>query len=289
MRRLPSGPTTRWTLPSSVAALALAGGALAVVGVAPLAYDVLRPLSFTVDDSVPPPSSTELAAMLLGVALSTVTLLSVALGLSLRAKRWVAFKTVLWCMLFGWLNAATSLALGNLFRGHFDEILPGVVLGLFMGIFFATPFGLLYGLVAAVATHNLRALIDRPSLTSRLDAQRLVSLVVLGAAGFALVVRLGGYGVRVPVALPAAVFGLGAIGLAQALVRRYLLTRLARAPHEHGYERVALADLGIDHTGLWPLHPGVPADATHALVERESAGEGAYRGAAPRVPLALVE
>lgn len=286
--RLPSAPTTRWTLPLSVAALSLAGAALALVGVAPLVTAYLTPFDFDMPPSEP--SEAEVAMMFLGVAISTVVLLAVALTLGLRARKWVAAKTVGWCVLFGWLNAGMSIALGHLFYGELERAAGGGLFGLVLGLLFALPFGLLYGGVAAFATHRLAGLRERPTLRSRLDAQRIVSIVVIGSSTFALLVSVAGWSDRVPEAIPAVVLGVGVVGLAQSLVRGYLLGRIAKDPAARGYERVALADLGIDGEGLWPLHPGVPDDAKHALVQRtESAGDGVYRGAAPRVPLALVE
>lgn len=253
----------------SVAALSVAGGALGVVVASPM-------LGYS-------------ASSALACAASTTFLLAAALTLSLRAKGHVGAKTLLWCFVFGWLNAPSTVLLLMLIDPQ-PQAGAMVVGALILGIVFGGVPGLLYGAFAAVATTSLRRLVDRPSLTSRVDAQATVGALVFVASALAYASVVLGYASRVSSLVPLGVVVFGGVYMLQALARRWLLTRLARAPAAHGYERVALADLGIDAEGLWRLHTLVPDDAKHVLVRRApESGDGAYRVSAPRVPLALVE
>lgn len=290
MRSLPK-PTTRWTIPGSIAALSIAGGALGVVAVGPLVRSYLYPLGFP--DFWPPEVSEqidlEILTMQSAIGLSTSCLLGLALALSLRSEGWLTLKTVGWCVLAAWLNVAAALCLGHLLLGDPIKAFEALGFGLLTGWLFGVPLGLLYGAFAAMAIRRLRTLTDRPSLTVRVDAQLVVGATILGAGLFGVALHYEVFHGKVPIELPIAVTASGGVGLIQALVRRHLLRRIASAPDRHGYERVPLAELGVDRDQLWPLHPGVPLDASHALVRRtEETGDGAYRRSTARVPLALV-
>lgn len=277
MRRAPAPPRTHWTIALSVAALALAGGLLSVVAV-----DAVLGVGFP--DLHPTHASVP-------TAICTTVLLAFALGLSLLTSSRVVLATMVACGVLGWLNTPASLALFWAIERESTRHLPSLlVFASLIGLATGAPLGLLYGALSSMATRRLRRLIDAPTLTTRLDAQVVVSglLVLCGAlasATWVLTESVQGQGAEVPLL----VLAVGLLGLAQSQLRRRRLLAWARDPSRHGLERVALDDLGIVRDGLWRLSPDVPFDTEYVLVRREdAAGDGAYRRAAARVPLALV-
>ncbi|MGE0784950.1 MAG: hypothetical protein AB7S26_04620 [Sandaracinaceae bacterium] len=281
---VPAMPSVTRTIALSVLALAIAGGVLAMVAVEPLA-DAYLDYVHEARGALDPVAARYVHVVAVGI--SAVTLLAFALHLSLRGPSPIA-RTFLYCLFFGWLCAPTSLGLAARFTGGHvpDAMLNGLVLGLCT----ALPLGSLYGFAAAIATVPLRGLMESPSLTTRYDAERVVGAVTFGAGAFATAVRLLGWGDALPWTLPALVAGFGALGLARAQLYRARLLALAADPTARGYERVPLAELGIDRDALWPLHGDVSPLASHALVRRApETGAGGYRRTAPRVPLALVD
>ena len=85
----------------------------------------------------------------------------------------------------------------------------------------------------------------------------------------------------------------GIAGLAAWLVawrRAATLRASARAPHDPSFARVPLSELDITPDALLPLDDQVSEEAAHALVRlRSPNGDGAYRTAAHREPIALVD
>lgn len=282
MIRIPTRPNTRWTIWTSIVAIALTGGVLAAVAF----YPMVSP-----SDAHFPSGRWLTLTGCLGV--STCVLFAIALHLSLRARSKVGFKTICWCALFGAVNVGAAMSLSALVQGRVQTAAFILVAGTMVGILVGSPFGFAYGLAAGVVTPSLRSLIDRPTLTAHLDAQRAVGLLIVGTSTLATLflstLAMGG-AARLPVALPVLVGALGMLFTVQAGRRKRRFVAIARQPETHGYERVPISDLGLDSTEVWPLHADVPTDATHALVRRApESGDGAYRISAPRVPLALVE
>ena len=287
--RAPSRPSIRWTLGGSVAALALAGGALATVAVDPLVEGFLAPV-YSLDTIEPRVSAYKHGTYLAVVALSTTLLLAVALVLSIRARSRPNGQAIGWCTLFGWLNAGTSLAVGTSLLEGIEEGPRALISGLLLGLFCAAPLGLLYGLASLHALGRLRRLRDRPNLAMRVEAQLAVGKTVLGAGAFAMGAQLLGYQVLMPLAVSIGVTALGATVLGQAMFRLRRIRSLAADPTAHGYERFSLERLDLDASALWPLHAGVSEDAKFALVRPLPAqGDGGYRTMSARAPIALVD
>ncbi|MGE0784951.1 MAG: hypothetical protein AB7S26_04625 [Sandaracinaceae bacterium] len=285
MAASPARPSIRWTLASSIGVLSLAGGALATVAVVPLFQSRASPDWFG-------PEIADLEAVradLVSVALCTIGLLAIALTRSLRSRDPVG-PTVLFCLLLAWVDVPASLLGSAALRGELAAEWTVLARETFIGSFAALPLGVFYGAVAAIATVQLRLLVDRPSFALRADAQRVVGGVTLGSAVFALVVRAAGWGTVVPGFVPMTVAVLGAAMYLEAEWRAWRLRALAEDPAAHGYVRVPLETLGIDRDALWPLHRGVASDASHVLVRRTAdVGQDGYRRTAVRVPIALVD
>ncbi|MGE0784949.1 MAG: hypothetical protein AB7S26_04615 [Sandaracinaceae bacterium] len=286
-------PSPRSTVALSVVALAIAGGALASIAVAPMLEQLYA-------SSVDPGMHTVpfyVEALLYDsaiVAATTATLLALALALALRSKKTAAW-TILLCVLFGWLNAPAFFLTRALVvadrtgRVSLSDLPSALLIMLLIGLIPGAGLGFLYGFTAAFATVDLRDLLDRPSFALRLEAQRIVGLIVLVAASIGLLARVR-FAEHIPWAIPWTVAGLGLLLYVQARVRRTRMVALTKNPTAHGYERVPLDELGIDRDAVWPLHGEVSVDAAYVLVKRApESGRGGYRSASVRIPIALVD
>jgi hypothetical protein len=278
-------PRVRLVVGAAIAALALAGGALAVVAV-----EDLVPGSASTFDG---PLRGIALDLMVSVAVTTPLLLALALVIGVARSTRAGLRTFFACAVLGWLNCPASLVVNAVL---FDDpirlpwaIGSALIMGAFVGLFFATPFGMLYGVAHLFATKRLRALLDRPTVSAKNDALFTVAITVLGAASLATLVAALREAPVVPWWAPATLAGLATLAAVYAVLRGRWIRSLVRDPARGAFERVSLEELGIDGAWLLPLHAAVSVGATHALLRKLPAGEGAYRRSAPRVPIALVD
>jgi len=189
---------------------------------------------------------------------------------------------VMRCVLLGWANCVLAATLA---RGWFGEI-GSVVAGVCSGWLIGGGLGLLYGLATLPATWTLRRLRERPTLDAAARATATVGATVLVGATFALLTSLAHGRPTVAPALPGALITLATL---LAFHGSWWARRIARLGRRDGVERVSLAEVAEASRGALPLHAGVSADPTHALVTIERSGEGAYRHAPTRRVVALVD
>lgn len=287
-------PRIRLVVGSAIVALALAGGALATIGVEELVYGLNEPFGF---DEEGQPTAEELhrgsVPYLVCVAISTPVLLTLALCLGVLRTSWVGTRTSAACAVLGWLNCPASLVLHAFLFSNgepWSSAAGALFTGLIFGLVFATPFGVLYGAVSIFATKRLRSLLDRPTLSAKIDALTTVAITVLGAATFATLIAAARREPIVPWQAPALLAAVAALSLSLALLRARWLQKLMHDPARAGLHRVSLDELGVDPAALLPLHPGVAPTASHALVRvLPASGDGAYRQAPARVAVALVD
>lgn len=270
----------------SVAVLALAGGLFGMVAVEPMAQELFSGFGL---HSTPPRSTEKVLVILAATGAWTTLLLAAALGYGLWDRERVTFRTILACGILGWLNCPLVLGTSSLASGDPEQIGGAFFGGLCAGIFVGFPLGLLYGVVGMLATRRLRPLLDRPTLTAHVAAQRTVGLTVTAASAFGLVATVLFDLHFTPWLAPT----LGVVGVTTTIVawrRAAALKTLAGAADAPSYARIPLAELDLDPGALLPLDEEVSEHAAHVLVRlRDARGDGAYRAAGTREPIALVD
>jgi len=282
--------TPRLSVPAlvrvSVAALALAGGLLGALAIEPLGPTLFDSFdSFAIGDPRPP-ASAQLVPVIVATALITTLLLALALAFGLRHTGRVRVRTVLACLILGWVNAPLVLVVGLLPEG-LERSMEGAVLGMMCaGVVIGAPLGLLYGVVATAAAERLRKVLDRPTLASHTVAQRTVGATVMAGSVVGLIIVATGLAPFTSWTAPLLLLIGGAL-FGDAWFRARRLRRIAA--DDPAYQRIAASDLGIDPASLLPLDDNVPEDAEMVLVHVTASEQGAYRAGETRVPIALVE
>ncbi|MEZ4340750.1 MAG: hypothetical protein R3B82_29360, partial [Sandaracinaceae bacterium] len=226
----------------SVVVLALAGGLFGMVAVEPLARELFGGFGF---DGPAPDREDDVLVILAATGFWTSILLAAALGYGLWDRERVTRRTVLACGVLGWLNCPIVLGTASITGGEPTAASGAVFGGLCVGIFVAFPLGLLYGVIGMLATRRLRPLLDRPTLTAHVAAERTVGLTVAAASGFGVLATT-----MFPLHFTAWVTPvLGVVGLAvtfHAWHRAAALRAFARAPDDPSFARVPLADLHLE-------------------------------------------
>jgi len=218
--------------------------------------------------------------IVLGLGISTTTLLAVALGAGAAHQDPLAPRPLLAYAVLGALNAPATFAIAHALQGMWPSRAVGPVMGGLLGI----PLGLVLGVAFSPVSRRLRRVVTRPTLSDHGAMLQLTGLVAAtgGVLSTAVVVLTRGHTI-IPLLLPVGLVDMGLLSMAVGWAMKARLRTLAERCN-----RVPLSKLGIGGDGLLPLGPETRGETALVLALPES-GAGGYRSAEVRVPVGLVE